>query len=229
MELKETSPMIFKDKYSNKIYTDNNGNEIYYLSDKNCDELLFLYKNTNYPFNFIENEIKVFTDVEYFKRHSTNSAIASSVMEHYQLYDIGGYPLRLQRIKNNLYSITYGSFNNINKHDDINNSYGQTIKANSIFIHNALKYLFKLFPDIVVFDAVADFRNYPNPKVKCPKTDFERRISFFTKNNFLILTKKNQVLIEKNKYYKTIVKLISKRENDSFVYLNKNIFELTIK
>jgi len=224
MELKETSPMISKDKYNNMVYSDEVGNEIYYLSDNTNDELLFLYKNSNYSFNFIENEIKVFTNDEYYKRKNSKN-IASFVLEHHQLYDIGGYPLRLIRIKGNLYKITYGSFNNINKEDDINNSYGKNIKANFTFINNALKHLFKIFPDIELFDPVADFRIYPDPIVKYPKIDFERRLSFFKKNNFLILNKDNQYDIEKTRYYKTIAGLIKKRNKDTFVYLNKNIFE----
>lgn len=228
MELKETSPMISKNKYNHKVYSDDYGNEIYYLSDNTNDELLFLYKNSNYSFNFIENEIKVFKNEEYYERQK-KTTVASSVLKHYQLYNIGGYPIRLERIKGDLYKFTYGSFNNINKEDDINNSYGKSIKANFVFIYNTLKHLFTLFPDIEVFDPVADFSNYPNPKIKCPKIDFERRIKFFEKNNFLILTEYNKEVISTSKYCKTIINLINKRKNDSFIYLNKNFFEKNIK
>lgn len=203
--VEKNSLLISDDRFNNLIFEENN-HRIYYLSGCNNKQILFLYKCSDFNFNFKEPKI-----------------IVTNYKTLYN-YDIGGYPIMLNKIKNNLYSLSYGSFSNIGKEDDINNDYGKQLRSNSIFIKNALKHLFNLFPNIEIFDYIADFQEENWYKIENTKADFDRRSAFFRKNKFLIITHPIQYNIEKTKYYKTILRLINKRSMDSFIYINKNIF-----
>lgn len=226
MYYKESSPILSKNKFNNRIYYSNE-HEIFYLSDNANSELVFLYTNSNYAFNFKTNIVKVLSDKDYYERkNNNNEAIAHILVNMYEHYDIGGYPLSLNRIEGNLYNLSYGIFDNINKENDINNQYGKKIKANFIFLNNSLKHLFSLFPDIEIIDIVEDFRQKNIiHNINNPQDDFKRRINFFKKNHFLILSYDSNDYIQKSSYYEEIKTYMIKEDRSAYIYLNKIIFE----
>jgi hypothetical protein len=210
IEAKESSPIFFEKKYVECIYSVN-GHQIYYLANNNNDELLFLYKNSNYIFNYVESEIKIISDIN------------SSIKDLEYDYDLGGYPLRIIRIKDCLYKITYGSFSNIGEFNDINNCYGKRIKANSVFLENSLYHLFEKFPNIELFDRIADLRDSNSTIIKNKIDDFNRRVNFFEKNKFLIFNQTNTI---ESKYFSEILKTIKSRNKGLYIYMNKKIFDI---
>lgn len=220
MNINESSPLIFKNKFINKINSDYE-HQIYYLSDINEDEIIFLYNNSKNNFKFNLEQVKIYTD-EDFKLRKEDKFFACSPLFDLTDYDIGGYLLKFERIEKNLYEITYGYDFSVNSES---NDYMRKIKANSIFLSKGISYLFDKFPEIEIFGTIADFRCSKRFNIKDPINDFNRRLKFFKKNKFKRLDICNFKIIQNETlYFDKIYSFVLNKNKNNFLYLNKNIF-----
>lgn len=224
--LKKSSLLLSDQRLNHKIY-DNDNHFIYFMVDNEHNELIFLYDNL-IGFNYIDPLIKVVSDSDYFCYYNeineeiNEYGISSSSPEHLEIksnYNMLGYPIMLNRRISNLYSFTFGTFKTINTTNDINNNYGKKIKANSIFLKNSLIYLKNKYPDIEIFDEIAEFSENINPfNIIDVVTDFNRRVAFFKKNGFTIINKSNIHILQKSSNYEHMWEMIAKNPSASFVY-----------
>lgn len=208
MRTLKASSLFLDDNKIERIILKEHNHLVYFFTDENNNEKLFLYKNSLNNIEYFEN-IRILGDYDYVHENLDSEYNYKEPIKHIPSYKMLGYPLFFSTIFNNLNSLKYGVFENdlINKFMS-DNKFNE-LSLNSFFLRKSLKTLYSYYPEIEIFDEVMNFGQ---------EDDFNRRINFFKKNGFIILTRKNLNLIADSIYYETIVEMID--DDSCYIYGN---------